>query len=71
MESGKVLWEPIGIIMKNVSLDLVKRHLLKFQLKDRKGDLQIMFISMNLNIESNECFYKSKSCEIEMESGKI
>jgi len=45
--------------MINITLDLVKQHLLKFQLKDWKGDLQIMFISMNFYIESNECFYES------------
>jgi len=48
MESGKVLWEPVGIIMKNITLDLVKRHLLRFQLKYRKGDLQIRIIGMNM-----------------------
>jgi len=56
MESGKVLWEPVGTIMKNITLDLVKRHLLRFQLKYRKGDLQIRIIGMNFYIESNKCF---------------
>jgi len=43
MESGKVLWEPIGI-MKNITLNLVKRHLLKFQLNNRKGDFDHAFM---------------------------